>query len=156
MQYHIYTDGACSRNPGPGGWCAIVTDGKDNLINIFSDYSDNTTNNREEIKPILFVMERYGDQPIVPIVYTDSGYCYNTFTNWMFIWARNGWTKKTAGVIKNLDLIKEYYELFTMNYRIQLRQIRGHTNIFWNEIADQVAKGKLDKEEVRKQYGRTN
>ena len=141
----IYTDGSAHPNQGPGGFGVAIYYNNE-LIDTYSEQCYDTTNNREEIKAILWVMKHYGEpdddwhQPV--IVCTDSAYCYNTFTTWMFSWARNNWTKSDNKPILNLDLIKEYFDLYQKGYRIELQLIKGHNGIEGNEIADALATGK--------------
>ena len=91
--------------------------------------------------------------PLLPIVYSDSNYCVQTFNEWMFSWARNGWTKSDHNQPENLDLIQAYYDWYQKGYRIDLRKVKGHAGNKWNEIADQLATGKINPEEVYKIYG---
>jgi ribonuclease HI len=79
----------------------------------------------------------------VPIVYSDSNYCVQTFNEWMFNWARNGWIKSDKKVPENLDLIQAYYDWYQKGYRIDLRKIKGHAGHKWNEMADDLATGKI-------------
>jgi ribonuclease HI len=79
----------------------------------------------------------------VPIVYSDSNYCVQTFNDWMFNWARNGWIKSDKKVPENLDLIQAYYDWYQKGYRIELRKIKGHAGHQWNEMADGLATGKI-------------
>ena len=141
----IYTDGSAHPNPGPGGFgVAVYYAGE--LINVHSEQCEETTNNREEIKAILWTMKNYGvpnnDWYQPPVVYTDSAYCYNAFTNWMFGWERNNWTKSDNKPILNLDLIKEYFNLYQQGYRIELKLVKGHAGVEGNEIADALATGR--------------
>lgn len=139
----IYTDGACSKNPGPGGFGVIVLDDNGNLITTHSEYNQKTTNNREELKAILWSFLRYGtsaaadDTP--PTVYSDSAYCVNTLTSWMFSWEQRGWLKSDNKKPENLDLIKPFFIYWKRGYRIDLRKIKGHAGNKWNELADQLA-----------------
>jgi ribonuclease HI len=114
----IYTDGACSGNPGPGGFGVVVLDDDENLITYHSERSDNTTNNREELKAILWSFLRFGDKS--PVVYSDSAYAVNTLTSWMFNWAKNGWIKSDNKTPENLDLIKPFFEYWQKGYKINL------------------------------------
>lgn len=145
----IYTDGSCNYNPGPGGFGVVVLDDNENLILTHSERSQNTTNNREELKAILWAFLRYGvsaaagDTP--PIVYSDSAYSVNTFTNWMFSWEKKGWLKSDNKVPENLDLIKPFFQYWQKGYRINLQKVKGHAGNQWNELADQLATGKLEK-----------
>lgn len=143
----VYTDGACSGNgkaTNSGGFGVVVLDNDENLIYNYSKLSNNTTNNREELKAILYVMLNYGSKSDdIPVVYSDSAYCVNTFNQWMFNWANNNWVKSDKKIPENLDLIQTYYEWYQKGYRIDLRKIKGHAGHKWNEMADQLATGKI-------------
>lgn len=78
-----------------------------------------------------------------PIVYSDSAYCVNTFNQWMFNWAKNGWLKSDNKIPENMDLIQAYYDWYQKGYRIDLRKIKGHAGHKWNEMADKLATGAL-------------
>ena len=159
---YMYTDGACKGNPGPGGFGVISVKNKEVQYK-YSESCDNTTNNREELKAILYSFLNYGiniNNPLygfnnydIPIVYSDSNYCVQTFNEWMFNWARNGWIKSDKNIPENLDLIQAYYDWYQKGYRIDLRKVKGHAGNKWNEIADQLATGKITPEEVTKIYG---
>lgn len=151
----IYTDGACSKNgsiDSSGGFGVVITE-NDKLIGTYSKMTQNTTNNREEIKAILYALIQYGYEPEV-IVYSDSNYCVNTFTNWMYSWAKNNWIKSDKKTPENLDLIKTYYDLLTTTNRtINLQKIKGHSGHIWNDLADKLATGKISPEEAMRKYG---
>lgn len=137
----IYTDGACSGNPGPGGYGVVVTEnGK--VIEEYQDFEENTTNNRQELKAVIWALKNYGDKN--PTVYCDSAYCVNSLTNWMFTWAKNNWTKANKKPIENKDLIQLYYYLWQEEgMRIDLLKIQGHAGYVHNERADALATGKV-------------
>ena len=151
----IYTDGACSGNPGPGGFGVVCLNTcysqtmmeyipRHTLNYCYAEYSENTTNNREELKAILHVIKMAAAHPEIDfIVYSDSAYCVNTFNEWMFNWARKGWIKSDKQVPENLDLIQAYYDWYKEGYRIDLRKVKGHNNNKWNEMADQLATGQI-------------
>ena len=139
----IYTDGSCQGNPGPGGFGVVVYEDDKNLYTTHAQYCENTTNNREEIKAILYVMRNYGCGAARPLVYSDSAYCVNMFNEWIFSWERNGWKRSKNQEILNLDLIKEYWDLYQQGYRIDLRKIKGHVGHEGNELADALATGKI-------------
>jgi ribonuclease HI len=95
----IYTDGSAHPNPGPGGFGVVVLDNNEKLLYNYNKSCENTTNNREEIKAILYSFFKYGvninkEEFIndIPIVYSDSNYCVQTFNQWMFSWAQNNWS----------------------------------------------------------------
>ncbi len=146
----IYTDGSCSNNPGPGGFGVIIVEnGK--VIHAYRESRNNTTNNRMEMAAILYALENYGS--FSPIVYSDSAYCVNSFTKWISGWKANGWTRTRGKKLENLDLIKRYDELISQGKKIDLKKIKGHVGLLYNELADQLATGKITPEEVMKEYG---
>ena len=151
----FYTDGSCIGNGkanAKGGYGIVGVDDNGSVQFIRAKRSDNTTNNREELKAILYVMLNYGEkcddwgQP--PIVYSDSAYCVNTFNDWMFRWANNGWIKSDKQIPENLDLIQAYYDHYQKGYRIELVKIKGHSGNKWNELADELATGRITKEKI--------
>lgn len=139
----IYTDGSCSRNPGPGGFGVIVLDDNENLLSYHSEREENTTNNRQELKAILWAFLKYGDKDNPPTVYSDSAYCVNTFTNWMFSWEKNGWQKADQTIPLNLDLIQPFFEYQKRGFKINLKKVKGHAGNKWNELVDGLATGKV-------------
>lgn len=150
----IYTDGSCTGNGkavNSGGFGVVVLDNNENLVYTYNKRCENTTNNREELKAILYTMLNYGvntskyefSQIEPPIVYSDSAYCVNTFNQWMFNWARNGWRKSDNQIPENMDLIQAYYDWYQKGYRIDLRKVKGHAGVKWNEMADKLATGVL-------------
>ena len=96
-----------------------------------------------ELKAIVYVMLNFGSKTSPPIVYSDSSYCVNTFNDWMFAWQKRGWIKSDKKVPENLDIIQTYYEWYQLGYRIDLRKIKGHNGHEWNEMADDLATGKI-------------
>jgi len=156
----IYTDGSAHPNPGPGGYGVVVLDDKEQIIECYSHQELQTTNNIQELKAILYTMINYGininnpllgfKQYTIPIVYSDSAYAVNTFNSWMFSWAQNGWVKSNNQIPENLELIQTYLNLYQQGYRIDLRKIKGHSNIKGNELADKLATNKISVEEIIK------
>ena len=158
----IYTDGSAHPNPGPGGFGVIIVDNNKNLLYAYNKQFDNkVTNNEMELKAILYSFLNYGINIYnednfnkeIPIVYSDSNYCVQTFNEWMFGWANKGWIKSDKQTPENLDLIQAYYNWYHKGYRIELKKVKGHAGNKWNEVADQLATGKLTPEEVYKIYG---
>ena len=148
----IFTDGSAHPNPGPGGFGVIVLDNK-TIVDIYSKQFTNkfVTNNEMELKAILYAFLKYGvnkDNFHYPIVYSDSAYAINTFENWMFNWAKNGWRKSNNQIPENLELIQAYYNWYQKGYRIELRKVKGHQGNYWNEMADKLATGKLNPQQV--------
>ena len=151
----IYTDGSCKGNPGSGSWGAIVVEDGVVIEAIQSEIVPDTTNNRMEMAAILWAKNAYGSFFInVPIVYTDSSYALNSFTNWIKGWKNNGWKKSDGSPLENLDLIKMYDRFEQLGMMIDLRKISGHTGHQWNELADQLATRKITPKEILDKYGR--
>ena len=143
----IYTDGACSGNPGPGGCGFVVLDDEENVLYTYGSRCEQTTNNREELKAIIMALFYEGrtEEPF-PQVFTDSAYCYNTLTTWMFTWAKNNWKKSNKKQPENMDLIQFYYKWWQKGRRIELHKVRGHAGNKWNDLADKIATGKIKPE----------
>ena len=138
----IYTDGACSGNGSAdavGGYGVVVLDNYNNYLTSHSKRTVGTTNNREELKAILYALIEYGKCTPTPIVYSDSAYAINTLNTWMWGWAAKGWVKSDNKEPENLDLIHFYYDLWNKGYRIDLRKCKGHDGVYWNEVADKLA-----------------
>jgi ribonuclease HI len=155
-----YTDGSCNGNgkiTNVGGFAVVEVNDDRTIHDAYAKRCANTTNNREELKAILRVMLTCGvktdewAQP--PVVYSDSAYCVQTFNEWMFNWARNGWIKSDKKEPENLDLIKAYYDHYMKGYRIDLKKVKGHAGNKYNELADKLATGVLTAEEAMKIYG---
>lgn len=144
----FYTDGSAHPNPGPGGWGVVMVENNEVIKKFTKQYGTSVTNNQMELEAVLFVMKNYGfnekDDWFIgePIVYCDSSYVVNTFTDWMFRWANNGWKNSSKKTPENLDLIQQYYNLYQQGYRIDLRKVAGHAGNEFNELADRLATGK--------------
>lgn len=141
----IYTDGSAHPNPGPGGYGVVILDNNENFLYSYNKEYKKTTNNEMELKAILYAMLNYGtkDYNNIPIVYSDSNYCIQTLTNWMFGWANKGWLKSDNKTPENLELIQAFYDHWQKGYRIDLKKVKGHTGNKWNEMADKLATGAL-------------
>ena len=157
---NIYVDGSASPNPGKGGFGVVVINENNEIETCYAHYEDETTNNRQELKAILYTLIRWGEKlsdlnwhDSIPVVYSDSSYAVNTFNNWMFSWKNNGWKKSDNQIPENLDLIEAYYNLYENGYRIDLRKIKGHAGELGNELADRLATRKMTIKEVMN-YGR--
>lgn len=148
MKY-IYVDGSCRGNPGPGGFGAIILK-DDRVIDAVKERCPSTTNNREEMKAIIWAMKNYGKDHPIPVVYSDSSYCVNSFTLWLDGWRRNGWVRAGNKTLENKDLIQEYDRLLQEGYRIDLRKVPGHAGVQWNEVADALATEKMTIKEALK------
>lgn len=126
----LWTDGSASPNPGPGGY-AVIEDGKP----IALGKDKNTTNIRMEGSALIAAMNLLDGEK--GEIRTDSEFWINVLTKWATSWEKNGWKKKT-GEIKNLDLVKEAFELYKKG-NIELGWVRGHVGTEMNELADEWA-----------------
>lgn len=144
---HIYVDGA-TRNNGKensyGGYGVVIFDDNNNLIDAYSEYFDNVTNNQMELKAFLKAFEviynKYRNESV--IIYSDSAYCVNILTDWIFKWSCNNWKTSTGKDIKNIDIIHSLYEYYKINFficQIEFSLIKGHSGIVGNQIADAIA-----------------
>ena len=145
-----YTDGACSGNGtkhSSGGFGVVCVDEDTNtLLYQYQEFQADTTNNRMEMSAIIHALIQAYNQPFTqtaPIIKSDSAYAVNTFTSWMYNWARNGWQRSGNKTPENLDLVKQFYQLQQEGKVCVLQHIRGHNNIQWNECCDKLATGKL-------------
>lgn len=139
----IYTDGACSGNPGPGGWGALLISGK-NKKEIFGSEAQ-TTNNRMEIYAVIASLASLKKSCKVKL-YTDSKYVKMGITEWIYNWKKNNWRKSDNHPVKNADLWQNL-EMETQKHDIIWCWVKGHAGNVGNEIADRLAQ--TGKEEAR-------
>lgn len=135
-QEGVFTDGACSPNPGPGGWGVVVVEGGEMKAERHGHEAD-TTNNRMEMTALIHAFELLPVDAAVT-VYSDSKLCIDTLDSWAKGWERAGWKRKT-GPIKNLDLVQRAYALRRERPRVKLAHIAAHAGNRWNEVADALA-----------------
>ena len=132
----IYTDGSCLKNPGNGGWAAIIN--VNNVIKKISGSVKDTTNNKMELMaPIKAIQEVKGQQPIE--IYTDSQYVKLGITDWIHKWIKNNWQTSKKEPVKNKELWMELYEL-TKNHEIKWIWVKAHAGNALNEQVDLLAK----------------
>ena len=134
----FYTDGSAHPNPGPGGFGVVIVDPNGEVIETYAKHCDNTTNNAEEMKAILYAACRARLAGESAVIYSDSAYAINTFTNWMYSWERNNWTKSDGKVPENLDLVKAFFDL-SKTMDINFIKVKGHKGNQYNELADKFA-----------------
>jgi|TARA_Y100000389_G_scaffold204519_1_gene257665 ribonuclease HI len=135
----IYTDGACSGNPGKGGWGAILLyNDKEKRINGFDP---ETTNNKMELKAVIESLKII-KKNIKIHIYTDSNYVKDGITKWIFNWKKNGWKNSKRQAVKNSDLWQEL-DALVQKYDVEFFWVKGHSGDKYNEIADQLARGVL-------------
>jgi ribonuclease HI len=136
----MYTDGACSGNPGPGGWAFILKHPKSGKVLERSGAEFETTNNRMELRGVVEGLKALKRRIRVHIV-TDSAYVKNGITQWVHSWKRNNWRRKTSSgfkPVKNVDLWKELDSLLGF-HDSSFEQVRGHSGHPENERCDELA-----------------
>ena len=138
----IYTDGACSGNPGPGGWGAILMcDGNTKEI---SGGCKETTNNIMEITAVLSALKILKTDCEVE-VYSDSAYVVNAFKdNWINNWKKNGWINSKKESVKNKELWIELDEL-VKKYNVKFNKVKGHSDNEYNNRCDELARSEINK-----------
>jgi ribonuclease HI len=132
----IFTDGACSGNPGPGGWGAILRFGA--VEKELSGGEAPTTNNRMELMAAISALETL-KRPCVVVVHTDSQYLRDGVMKWLAGWKRNGWKTADKKQVKNQDLW-ERLDAAVKRHRVEWRWVKGHAGHPENERADELAR----------------
>ena len=142
----IYTDGACSGNPGPGGWGAILMY-KDKKLEL-SGYEAHTTNNRMELLAPIQALSRL-KEPCAVKVYSDSAYLVNAFKQrWLDNWQKHNWLKSDKKPVENQDLWKRLLE-YTDIHSIQWIKVKGHADNVYNNRCDELATGEIKQHYIR-------
>ena len=135
----IFTDGACSGNPGPGGWAAILrTDAHEKEL---SGGEKLTTNNRMELTAVIRGLEALKRESTV-VIHTDSRYVMDGVTQWLARWKRNGWKTSDKKPVKNEDLWREL-DVLCARHEIRWRWVRGHSGHVENERANALARAAI-------------
>lgn len=158
MNKIYYTDGACSGNPGSGGfgvvelgeqqirvrddWGNWTTQGYQKSIEyVYSEQCDYTTNNRQELEAILHVFKLAAADPDNKyVIYSDSAYAVNMINSWIWTWSKNNWKNSKKQIVENIDLVKELYNYLNINFfNCQVLKCNGHCGNVGNELADALA-----------------
>jgi ribonuclease HI len=132
----IFTDGACSGNPGPGGWGAILRAGEHEKE--LSGGEDETTNNRMELMAAISALEEL-KAPSQVDLHTDSTYVKDGITKWIHNWERNGWKTAAKKPVKNVDLWKRLQSALA-RHEVSWHWVKGHAGHPDNERADELAR----------------
>ncbi|NVK20137.1 MAG: ribonuclease HI [Methylocystaceae bacterium] len=137
----MYTDGACSGNPGPGGWGVLLRwKGKEREM---CGGEEETTNNRMELSAAiqgLLTLKR----PVKVAIYTDSTYVKDGITKWIFNWKKNGWKTAAKKPVKNADLWQELEKALAI-HEVEWHWVKGHAGHEENERADALAREGVEK-----------
>ena len=136
-----YTDGACSGNPGPGGWGVLMIAREAGAVvkeRVLSGGEAHTTNNRMELLAAISALETLTRDSAVTIV-TDSAYVKNGVTEWIHGWKRNGWRTAGKAPVKNVDLWQRL-EAAQARHKVRWEWIKGHAGHAENERADELAR----------------
>lgn len=136
----IYTDGACSGNPGPGGWGAILMyQGNQKEI---SGGKSNTTNNVMELTAVIEALKML-KYPCEVELYSDSAYVVNAFIQkWIDNWMKNNWRTSNKEPVKNQELWKELYDL-TKIHKVKFIKVKGHSDNEFNNRCDELARNEI-------------
>lgn len=136
----IYTDGACSGNPGPGGWGSILMMGE-NRKEISGGKKD-TTNNVMELTAVIEALKLL-KRPCKVDLYSDSAYVVNAFLqNWIWGWIKNGWKNSSKEEVKNKELWQELLSL-TQTHNVTFHKVKGHADNEFNNRCDELARNAI-------------
>ena len=157
MKIRIFTDGACSENPGPGGWAAVFN--SENKCKTIKGNEPMTTNNRMELKAVIEsfkkILSKRINNDIQFELYSDSAYVVNSINNgWIEKWQGNNWKTTKGEDVKNKDLWEEFISLhstmISIGIVVKIIKIKGHTGNTFNELVDKIAKEESLKVKVSK------
>ena len=136
----LYTDGACSGNPGIGGYAGILMYG--NAKKEYNGSEAETTNNRMEVLAVIEGLKQL-KYPCKVEVYSDSAYTVNAFQEgWIYAWKKSGWKKADKKSVQNVDLWEELYSL-TQTHEVTFHKVAGHADNEWNNRCDELARAAI-------------
>lgn len=156
----IYTDGACSKNPGPGGYAFIILSSDGIILLRVSGGEKHTTNNRMELKAIVRALEHldeprehlnyrlpYDKNEMSVTIRSDSAYCVNAVKQgWIHVWNNNGWKTKEDNEVKNKELWQRLLELISQKHlKVTFEKVKGHSGDKYNEMVDKAAKNVIQR-----------
>lgn len=141
-EVEIYTDGACSCNPGPGGW-GVVCLTPEGSIQAFSGFMANTTNNYMELTAAIEGLKRYVNPHKIKL-YSDSAYLINAFNqNWIDNWLKNNFRTADKKPVKNKELWQQLIQ-FNNFHTIQWIKVKGHADNKYNNMCDELARKQIE------------
>ena len=139
-QVIIYTDGACSGNPGPGGWGAVIIGGgAGSAIKEISGGEEYTTNQRMELQAAVEALDALSEPSRVRL-HSDSAYLVNAFNSgWITRWLKSGWRTAAKKPVQNQDIWRRLIDL-AARHRVEWVKVKGHSNDFYNDRCDELAR----------------
>ena len=140
MKYKIYTDGACSGNPGPGGWAAVILVNNE-IKEMFFGSEKNTTNNQMELLAPIKAIQKFKKKSEI-LIFTDSTYVRDGITTWIKRWEKNGWKTASKKPVKNKDLWKKLKNL-SSKHSVKWIWVKGHSQDKYNNLVDELAQGAI-------------
>jgi len=149
----LYTDGACSGNPGPGGWGSVLFNSSTQLIYELGGFIPDTTNNRMEMTAIIEGLKLASLQKLSSLlVLTDSTYVIRGYTQWRHGWKKRGWTTAEGQPVSNKDL---WLDLEAVGSKIKLewKYVRGHQGTPGNERVDEIAVAFSKRDSIQLDFG---
>ena len=136
----IYTDGACSNNPGPGGWAAVLK--YKGVQKEISGFVPDTTNNRMELTAAVMALQAL-KEPCEVTIHTDSSYIHNAFTQrWIDRWQNNGWQTAAKDSVGNVDLWRPLLDA-AEPHRVTWKKVKGHADDELNNLCDKLARKQI-------------
>lgn len=152
--YLIYTDGACSGNPGPGGYAYIIVKNGKEIISAYG-HKAKTTNNCMELTAIVnglkYIVNLHSWKKLDIDILSDSAYCVNSVNlGWIYFWQKNGWKTKAGKNVKNKELWERLVTMLEENknkLNVKLIKVKGHDGDKYNELADKYATSAIHKQE---------
>jgi len=139
----IYTDGACSGNPGPGGWAYIILDDEGNKSDF--GFVEDTTNQRMELYAAIMAILAVDKVSNIKII-SDSQYLVKGMNEWIHGWKRRNWVGSNGKVVKNLDLWKKLDALVSVHKSVEFEWVKGHSGHEENDIVDSMARFAIENE----------
>ena len=146
MVIEVYTDGACSGNPGIGGWGVVIIIDKDEPV-FLNGGAKNTTNNQMELQATIQAL-KYFDYPSVLTLFTDSKYVKEGIQSWILNWKKNRWKTSTKKPVKNQELWKELDSQIA-RHTISWQWVKGHAGNKHNEKADYLARKFIEEKKLQ-------
>lgn len=143
-KYQLYTDGACSGNPGPGGYAALILENGEEELDQISGSAEDTTNNRMELKAVIEGLKRIPKGSSVEL-FSDSTYVLKGLSKWLNTWRSNGWKTSAKKNVANRDLWQHLDKLIS-DYQLEFQKVKSHSGDEYNERVDSLAKNEIKKD----------